>query len=287
MSMTSCGGEDADRWSMSSPWQGSMTDFATEPLPVAGSAALYDELADDYEAHFAVAHRAAYDQLAWELVLEQLPPPGATVVDVGCGVGRWAEQLTALGYRVIGIEPAPRMAAAARRRLGSEVAVIKQPVESVDLPAASVDAVIAMGSLQYARDVPGSMARMAGWVRPGGLIAVLADSLVALVAELSARGDREQALQRLRTRRGTWTQHGRSADLHLLDAWSLRAAYVAAGMGDVTMHGLLVGWTMLGRDEFLTRLSADPSGQLEIEREWARHTELADLGKQILAVGRR
>jgi SAM-dependent methyltransferase len=264
-----------------------MADPVTAPLPLGGSAALYDQLADDYEAHFAVAHRAAYDDLAWELILDALPAPGATVVDVGCGIGRWAERLFAMGYRVVGIEPAPRMAAAARQRLGAGLTVIEQPMETVELPLGSVDAVLAMGSLQYSRDVADSVARMAGWVRPGGCVAVLVDSLVALVAELSARGDHEQALARLRTRRGTWTQDGRSADLHLLDAPALRTAYAAAGIDKLDVRGLLVGWTMLGREAFLERLAVEPVGQLEIEREWARHGELADLGKQLLAIGRR
>jgi SAM-dependent methyltransferase len=264
-----------------------MTEHTANPLPLGASAALYDELADDYDAHFAVPHRAAYDQLAWELTVAELPPRGATVVDVGCGVGRWAERLAAMGYRVIGVEPAPRMAAAARRRLGDDVTVIEQPVETVELPAGSVDAVLAMGSLQYSRDFRDAVARVATWVRPGGCVAVLVDSLVALVAELSARGDGAQALQRLRTRRGTWTQHGRSADLDLLDAQALRAAFASAGLTDVRVRGLLVGWTMLGRDQFLECLDGDFDGQLDAEREWAMHGALADLGKQLLAVGRR
>jgi SAM-dependent methyltransferase len=264
-----------------------MAEPAGPALAVAASAPLYDELADDYDAHFAVAHRAAYDRLAWELIVPQLPPAGSTIVDVGCGAGRWSQRLAAMGYRVIGIEPAPRMAAAARRRVGSDVTIIEQPMETVELAAGSVDAVLAMGSLQYSADVTHTLARLAGWVRPGGCIAVLVDSLVALVAELSARSDQEQARERLRTRRGTWTQHGRSAYLHLLDAGSLRAAYAAAGIDQVDVRGLLVSWTLLGRERFLAQLGADPSGQLEIEREWAGHEELADLGKQLLAVGRR
>jgi SAM-dependent methyltransferase len=264
-----------------------MADPALAPLPLGGSASLYDELAEDYEAHFAVAHRAAYDRLAWELITGELPTPGATIVDVGCGVGRWAERLLAMGYRVIGIEPAPRMVAAARQRLGSGVTIIEAPMETVELAPGSVDAVLAMGSLQYSQDVTASLARFAGWVRPGGCVAVLVDSLVALVAELSARGDVEQGRARLRTRRGTWSQHERSAELHLLDAQRLRTAYAAAGMEECVVRGLLVGWTMLGREKFLERLDADPPRQLDIEREWARHGELADLGKQLLAVGRR
>ncbi len=257
------------------------------PLAIAGSAPLYDELADDYDTHFAVAHRAAYDRLAWELIVPELPPTGSTIVDVGCGAGRWSQRLSAMGYRVIGIEPAPRMAAAARRGASSGVTIIEQPMETVELAAGSVDAVLAMGSLQYSADVEQTLARLVDWVRPGGCVAVLVDSLVGLVAELAARGDQTQARERLRSRRGTWTQHGRSADLHLLDARSLRAAYAAAGIHQVDIRGLLVSWTLLGRERFLEQLADDPDGQFDLEREWAAHDELADLGKQLLAVGRR
>ena len=57
------------------------------------SAPLYDRLAPTYVEHFDVAHRRAYDQLAWEMCAAALPDPPAVVVDVGCGVGRWARRL--------------------------------------------------------------------------------------------------------------------------------------------------------------------------------------------------
>ena len=75
------------------------------------SSALYDSLASRYEEHFAVPYRRAYDDLAWELVQPLLPRVPGRIVDIGCGIGRWAGRLLDLGHHVVGIEPAPRMAA--------------------------------------------------------------------------------------------------------------------------------------------------------------------------------
>jgi ubiquinone/menaquinone biosynthesis C-methylase UbiE len=43
-------------------------------------------------------------------------PPGATVVDVGCGTARAVAELAEHGARAIGVDPDPSMLAAARRR---------------------------------------------------------------------------------------------------------------------------------------------------------------------------
>jgi SAM-dependent methyltransferase len=43
-------------------------------------------------------------------------PPGAPVLDVGCGIGRWSCELAARGARVTGIDISPTMVAQATRR---------------------------------------------------------------------------------------------------------------------------------------------------------------------------
>jgi SAM-dependent methyltransferase len=255
---------------------------------VRSSAPLYDALAADYDAHFAAPHRRAYDELAWEVCAAVVGAATMDVVDVGCGIGRWAARLVAAGHRVTGIEPAPAMAAAARRRLaGSDVTLVESRVEDAALPAGSADVVLAMGSLQYATDPGAAIARCAGWVRPGGAVCVLLDSRQALVLELLAAGRTDEALERLATRRGVWQVGLHAADLHLLDAAELTAAVRAADLTVERLAGLLVGASAHGRAGLLTRLERDYPAQLAIERRLAAEPALADLGKQLLVIGRK
>ena len=251
------------------------------------SAPLFDALADDYDEHFAVPMRSAYDQLAWELTTQALGTRTGLVVDIGCGIGRWATWLIDLGFSVTGIEPAPKMAARARTRLAdTRFRLIEDRIETAALPPGGAVGVLAMGSLQYADDPKVAIAKAATWLAPGGVMCVLVDSLVALTTELLRAGKDEEAVIRSSERRGVWSQHGRVADLHLFDRSTLEAAMTNAGLIEVTSHGLLVGASVWGRDELTTRLVDDPASQLEVERTLARLPVLADLGKQLLTIGR-
>lgn len=253
------------------------------------SAPLYDRLAPTYVEHFDVAHRRAYDQLAWEMCEAVLPEAPATVVDVGCGVGRWARRLVDAGYVVTGIEPAPAMADEAARSqfdVATPMTLLRSRVEDVEIPFASVDAILAMGSLQYTEDPAEQVARMAGWLRPGGVLVVLVDSLLALALELVAAGKEEEAVTRLATRRGVWRVEDVEADLHLLDAAALRRACVDAGLEVERVAGLLVGASAYGREALTHRLTHDFDRALSVERGLAGQPLLADLGKQLLIVGR-
>jgi SAM-dependent methyltransferase len=250
---------------------------------------LFDSLAADYEGHFDVVHRRAYDQLAWEFVTELLPRQPGLVLDVGCGVARWAGRLLDLGHRYVGVEPAPRMAARARAAYGHRpnFEIQQAAVETAALPDALADVTLAMGSLQYSREPQSAVHRLARWTRPGGVVCVLVDSKIALVLELLRDGRTAEAAERMRTGQGSWVQRGRSAPLHLFDPVTLAATLVEAGLDDVTVSGLLVGGSAIGRDALCEALSTDYEGRLATERSLASRRELADFGKQLLAIGRR
>ena len=130
---------------------------------------LFDGLAAHYDEHFAVPHRQAYDRLAWELTLEQLPAPGARILDVGCGIGRWAGDLIALDYELTGIEPAPAMAARSAQRVPA-MRLLTESVETAELEPESFDVALAMGSLQYCEDPTAAFARIHDWLVPGGCV---------------------------------------------------------------------------------------------------------------------
>jgi ubiquinone/menaquinone biosynthesis C-methylase UbiE len=252
------------------------------------SVPLYNKLAAGYDAHFEVPHRRAYDDLSWDYVASAMPRPPARLIDIGSGIGRWALRLTGMGYAIVGIEPAPDMADASIAKLaGRDFELHRCRVEEAEIAPQSCDGAFAMGSLQYSDDIHASIARISRWLRPGAALAVLADSAIALALELIARGDVEDALKALATRRGVWTQHGQSADLHLFDRAILEDAFKAAGFVDVRSRGLLVGASALGRARFTDELVDDYEGRLETERQLAEANDLIDLGKQLLVIGRR
>ncbi|HEX7873849.1 MAG TPA: class I SAM-dependent methyltransferase [Sphingobium sp.] len=252
------------------------------------SNALYDALAPDYDAHFDVPHRRAYDDLSWEIVTAAMPSAPARLLDVGAGVGRWSERLSDRGYAMVGIEPADEMARHAQVRMaGRDFTLIHARVEDAELPPASIDGAFAMGSLQYSDNITASLRRIGGWLRPGAPLFVLADSAAALGIEMIARGEPEAALERMESRWGLWTQHGLIADLHLFSRAVLEEAFRQAGFEQLRSHGLLVGASALGRERLMEALTRDYEGQLEIERKLAREDLLVDFGKQLLVGGVR
>jgi SAM-dependent methyltransferase len=254
--------------------------------PTVSAADFYDSIADAYDEEFDAPHRRMYDDLAWERV-EPLVRDSTTIVDVGCGTGRWSTRLVGPDRQVTGIEPSGGMAAQARARGLSDFTLLETTVDEARVDVGSADLVLAMGSVQYSPDPIRSIARMASWLRPGGHLAMLTDSLVALVMELIAAGDISQATDRARTRMARWVRGGRVVEYHLLDAARLRAAFVSAGLADVSVDGLLVSWTALGRDGWCASAERDPAGTAALERELAQVEALADTGKQLLAIGRK
>lgn len=97
-------------------------------------------------------------------LLELLPPPPASVLDVPCGFGRHATALAARGYRVTGVERDPAVAAAART---DGVEVHELDVRRLDELEAAFDAVVCLwASFGWFDDVTneavlGAMARKA------------------------------------------------------------------------------------------------------------------------------
>jgi SAM-dependent methyltransferase len=248
---------------------------------------LYSALAPSYRQHFDSPHRRAYDTLAWDWVQQFLPERGP-IIDVGCGVGRWAERLLAVGYDVIGIEPAPGMVAELRRTdHGQGFTLIAESMETAQLPEASAGMVLALGSLQYSADPEAMIGQFARWVRPGGSVIVLVDSLVGLVIELLQAGKYQEAMQRLRTRIGLWTVGEQSAEMHLMDQERLRRAFQDAGLLDPQVTGLLATGVAAQPGQLAHQLADDWDGHLGIERQLQAYPVLADIGKHLLVAGRR
>ncbi|MFJ8042525.1 class I SAM-dependent methyltransferase [Kitasatospora sp. NPDC096147] len=104
-----------------------------------------------------------------DLLLRLLPPAPARVLDVGGGSGRYAGWLAGLGYRVELLDPVPLHVEQARRRPGVTARV--GDARALDVPDASVDAVLLLGPLYHLTERPDrvrALAEARRVVRPGG-----------------------------------------------------------------------------------------------------------------------
>ena len=132
--------------------------------------------------------RPSYPAAAVDLIVEELRiGPGARVVDLGAGTGKWTRLLVERGARVIAVEPVAGM----RDELVAavpEAEVLEAPAEAVPLPDASVDAVSAAQAFHWF-DAPVALAECARLLRAGGGLGLVwnaRDDSVPWVAQLDA-----------------------------------------------------------------------------------------------------
>lgn len=128
-------------------------------------------------------HRPDYAPTAARWALELAPGP--RVLDLGAGTGKLTGTLVALGVDVIAVEPDPAMLVELRRALP----VIRShpgSAESIPLPDASVDAVLAGNALHWF-DMAIAGPEIARVLAPGGVLAGLwnvMDDRIDWVSEL-------------------------------------------------------------------------------------------------------
>jgi len=106
--------------------------------------------------------------------LRQWTSPESRILDYGCGYGRAVAVLHDNGYRnLIGVDPAPAMIAAARQAFPSIAFDVLDDYRSVNLPDASVDAVMLFSVLtsvpsdEGQRAIIGEITRL---LRQGGVL---------------------------------------------------------------------------------------------------------------------
>jgi SAM-dependent methyltransferase len=95
-----------------------------------------------------------------------LPPPGRRTLDLGCGEGRVARDLAALGHRVSGMDASPLIAAAREADASSDYVV--GDASSLPFQDGCFDLVVAYNSLMDFDDMPGAVREAARVLTRGG-----------------------------------------------------------------------------------------------------------------------
>lgn len=118
-----------------------------------------------------------------EAVAARLLPSVETIVDVGCGEGRFLVEARGKYRSGMGIDADPERLRAARDRGASAV---RADIESGELPCRAVAAAACLDVIEHVRDPASLLARIGRSLRPGGLL-ILSTPNIHYWTRLAAR----------------------------------------------------------------------------------------------------
>lgn len=124
----------------------------------------------DYDAAFRELAASGADVHGEAAYVDALVPPGAAVLDAGCGTGRVAVELARRGHRVVGADNDASMLAVARGHTGPTW--VDADLAALDLTE-RFDLVVAAGNVVVFLEPgtePAVVARLAAHLVPGGLL---------------------------------------------------------------------------------------------------------------------
>ena len=138
-------------------------------LESADLAAAWEEHASEFIAWARKPDHDSYWRFHRDQFLDLLPPPGRRTLDLGCGEGRLARDLKALGHVVAAVDSSPTMLAAAAE---ADPNLETHQADAADLPFddESFDLVVAFMSLQDMDDLEGAIREASRVLEPGGCL---------------------------------------------------------------------------------------------------------------------
>ena len=159
----------------------------------------FDERAEWFDRHYETTRGRVRAALVLERLAATLPPPPATVLDVGGGSGAIAVPLAVRGYDVTVLEPSPAMLALARQHAGDadvDVGAVEGGVERIAaLTPGPFDAICCHAVLMYLDDPVLHLHAMRAVAAAGATLSLLEKNRLALAMRPGLRGDYAEALR--------------------------------------------------------------------------------------------
>ncbi|MBO0804222.1 MAG: class I SAM-dependent methyltransferase [Nocardiopsaceae bacterium] len=152
----------------------------------ASTVTAYRQQSAGYDAEAGGGLFAADEPVVAECLSDRAP---GVALDAACGTGRFAEFLTGLGHRVIGVDSSPDMLAHARRRV-PEGEFHVAGLDRLPLPDDSADVIVCALALVHVPRLAPVMAEFARVLRPGGdlVISDIHHELITRGSVIKARG---------------------------------------------------------------------------------------------------
>lgn len=256
-------------------------------------ARLADQFAD--EAYASVKGYVRTYVLHQQL-LEHLPAPPATVLDVGGGAGHQSFPLAQAGYEVTLLDSSPAMLAKAQERLPRLPAEAQRRVTLVEAEGEDAagavggrrfDAVVCHGVLGYYLEQPLSLLdQLAGCTAPGGVVSIMTANAHAAAVRpaLERRWDDALAAFDARIDVGVLGVQGRADTVE-----ELSELLRVRGVEPVTWYGvwLFVDWLEFSGVELDAGDSEQVAKTAAVELEASRRDPYRQLSRVFHLVGRR
>jgi 2-polyprenyl-3-methyl-5-hydroxy-6-metoxy-1,4-benzoquinol methylase len=223
--------------------------------------------------HLAIRRRLALDRALRHF---GPPGPGARLLDVGCGNGRFLMTAQTLGWEAWGIDP-DREAVAAARAVGLRVEHGGFP--KTGMPDQSFDAVTMSHVIEHLHDPVGALREVRRLLKPGGTVWIATPNLDSLGSRFYGRN---------------WRGLEPPRHLVLFTAGSLRLACSRLGFSLETRRGgQQAEWIFCASESIARDVARFPSVPAPTSRRWmARAADLAallrpELAEEVIAVARK
>ncbi len=236
------------------------------------------------------SHGSPRTAVVWRVLtaeLARLGRPPLSVVDVGGGTGGFAVPLAGAGHHVTVVDPSPdALAALARRAAEAGVRDRVTPVQGdgdrlADLvPAGTVDLVLCHSLLEMVDDPARVLQAVAGVLRPGGAVSVLATNRDAAVVSRALSGRLAEAVAVLDDPQGRVDERDRG---RRFDLSGLTRLVTGAGLAVVATHGVRVLADLVPA----TAGDAEPELLHELELRLSDRPPFRDIAAQLHLLARR
>jgi len=245
----------------------------------------HDRIAGRYDAIYDDEYWRWHDAVTWLHLKRFLPrDANASVIDLGCGTGKWGLRLLKAGYRVTFVDISIKMLEQARLKVEQAGMAGRAEFQQADLadlaalPAERFALAVAMGDpLSCVESLVRGLRQVRRTLAVGGLLVATVDHLPAGVDYFLERADLDGLERFLRTGRSHWLTADKAEQFPTVSYTprQVQAAVQRAGMEFLE----LIGKTVLPLRQY-RQLLADPAAFRRLVRlEASLNRDPAMLGR--------